>query len=202
MNDLIRFFLFKRRLKRSMEQTHQLPDPWSAGFQRDLLHRIVDSTIADVDSILEIGSGDGVVSEKLLEKCQRLTCVELSTRAIKKAKQNLGAEAERIQFISKDIYDVSLRPYSAVVLSFMLEYLGMNQFSKRFVWLMLDICRHTNQIVIIQPIHQEIDMKRIETVAVILYKNGFELLTSQIEKESTPHLYVGSFAKSNKNLQK
>ncbi len=195
MKQFIDFLLFRNRLKKKMEETHQLEDPWKAERMKGQLHGIIENYVSPCKTILEIGSGDGIVSEKLVEKCDRLFCVEISKRAIAKAKQNLTSLISKITFINKDIYSVSLKTYDTVVMSFVLDYLGQNQFAKKFIWLIMDLCGCSREILIIQPIYEEIDMKKLETIAVILHKNGFEHQKSGIEKESTPHLYVGLFAK-------
>ncbi len=195
MIDWFKFLRFQHRLRTKMEEVHQLPDPWSANVQKELIHSVIESYCSSVDTILEIGSGDGLISEKLVQKCNRLFCVEISKRAILKAKENLKNHRSNIQFVHRDIYTVSLKTYDTVVMSFILDYLGQNQFAKKFVWLMMDLCTASREILIIQPIFEQVDIKKIETVAAILHHNSFILSKSEIKTDSRPHLYVGLFRK-------
>lgn len=59
------------------------------------------------DSCLELGCGEGRITKKMLEFCKKITAVELSSKAIKKAKIINEQDLEQITFIEDDMYQVT-----------------------------------------------------------------------------------------------
>ncbi|GAA2060079.1 SAM-dependent methyltransferase [Williamsia deligens] len=116
------------------------PDPW--GFEQHWYEkRKRDLTVAALPraryaDALELGSSTGVLSEVLLDRCERLTCVELHPRGVETARRRLAAAADRVRLEVGDI--VTWRPsrhHDLVVVSEVLYYLADEDLDSVMTWL-------------------------------------------------------------------
>lgn len=68
------------------------------------LKLIEDSQIAKTAKIIDIGGGDSKLVDFLLEKgYQNITVLDISAKALEKAKKRLGINAEKVQWIVSDV---------------------------------------------------------------------------------------------------
>lgn len=61
---------------------------------------------------LELGCGEGRITKKMLDICERITAVELSSNAINNANKNNIDDLKRVKFLEDDMYQVSFDPES------------------------------------------------------------------------------------------
>jgi trans-aconitate methyltransferase len=112
------------------------PDPWAyftSGYEHLKYTRQID-VIKDrrpnLDRMLEIGSAEGAQTLMLLEQFPKasITTVELSSRAIERAKDNLSRYGKRAQLVNADIkeYEPMLQDngYDVCIWSESIYYVG------------------------------------------------------------------------------
>jgi SAM-dependent methyltransferase len=80
---------------RGLERLYDTPDPWKMSSEKEqfrfertneILARELIGPAGQVDSILEVGCGEGHQSEYLRKLCRHLTGLEIITRAIERAR--------------------------------------------------------------------------------------------------------------------
>lgn len=77
--------------------------------QKDVLEKIINLSKVNIeDSILEIGPGEGALSELLLKKSKKLTCVEID-KDLEKILRNKFQDKENFKLIMKDILDLDIK---------------------------------------------------------------------------------------------
>lgn len=122
--------LFGRNLGRSddydgLNRLYAIEDPWEMGSGREQLrfretNAFVESCVGRVGSILELGCGEGHQSAHLASVCDRLVGIDVSERAISRARTRLP----NAEFMVADIASLSAppRPFDLVVACEMLYY--------------------------------------------------------------------------------
>jgi 2-polyprenyl-3-methyl-5-hydroxy-6-metoxy-1,4-benzoquinol methylase len=77
---------------------------WYQAFPENSLHLIAASKISKKSRIIDVGGGDSLLVDHLLsEGYEDITVLDISEKAIEKAKKRLGAAAERVTWICADI---------------------------------------------------------------------------------------------------
>jgi 2-polyprenyl-3-methyl-5-hydroxy-6-metoxy-1,4-benzoquinol methylase len=77
-----------------LDRLYALPDPWGMTTERERsrfqqTNAVIESLLGRVDTLLEIGSGEGHQSEYLARLCTRLDGVDVSTRAVARARERV-----------------------------------------------------------------------------------------------------------------
>ncbi len=194
MFDFLKFNAFSSRLKKSMDTYHKLDDPWSAAGQLDAIDAALEVLLPPCGSVLEVGAGDGLVSQLLLKRCKRLTAVELSAAAVGKLERSFGDERSRVKVVQKDIHRYHfVEEYDAIVLSFVISYLGFAKFPKRFVQLLYRLTGKTKRLVIVQPINEPADEQTMLHIKVILERMGFLVEKQFLNEDTHPTLLCAVF---------
>lgn len=100
------------------------------------------ATDLDGKNVLEIGSGIGRLTEHIVLKAAKLTCIDPSTEMIKRNKERLGAKADQITYLNifADEYGPHLA-HDVVVCSLVLAHVPDNLFPK--VVEVLAMCANT-----------------------------------------------------------
>ena len=77
---------------------------WYQSIPESSLHLIAASKISKKGRIIDVGGGDSLLVDHLLsEGYEDITVLDISQKAIEKAKKRLGAPAERVTWICTDI---------------------------------------------------------------------------------------------------
>ena len=81
---------------RRLDALYWMPDPWSMQSPREVYRfgessRIIKRNFGKVDRLLELGCGEGHQSKHLLENCNTLYGIDVSLRALKRAKRRCPA---------------------------------------------------------------------------------------------------------------
>ena len=77
-----------------LDKLYALPDPWGMTTEREQsrfrqTNDVITSLVGKVDTLLELGSGEGHQSEYLARLCGRLDGLEVSERAVDRARERL-----------------------------------------------------------------------------------------------------------------
>lgn len=194
MIEFIKFLGFKKRLTKAMETHHRLEDPWSAAHVKPVIKKYLDDHAGEYKSAFEVGCGDGIITELLANQATEVDAIDISRRAIEKAKDKTYACT--VSFTVKDIHSYFYtKNYDLVLLSFIVEYLGFDKFPKKFVHLIIQMTKHCNKIVIVQPVQGEENLKRLHMIARILNQFGFIEEHKEINTETSPDLFMGTYRK-------
>lgn len=197
MIELFKFLLFNRRLKKKMKQTHELQDPWSAELNREAISELFRQELDSLGTVLELGSGEGHVTETLLPISDTITCVEIASEAIAKAKEKETLQNDKISFVENNIHTYLFpEHHDTTVMSFIVEYLGLKKFPKQFISLMMKIALNTNRIIIVQPIYGPEDMNTFSTITAIFTQFGMELKKDRVTTTVTPHIFFAVYEKA------
>ncbi len=78
----------------ALQRLYALPDPWGMTTLREQsrfiqTNALIEARIGRVETILELGSGEGHQSEHLSRLCRRLDGVDVSARAVQRAQEKL-----------------------------------------------------------------------------------------------------------------
>ena len=77
---------------------------WTQEIPETSLELIENAAADKTSKIIDIGGGDGTLIDFLLERgFESLSVLDISSKALQKAKKRLGSKAEHIQFITSDI---------------------------------------------------------------------------------------------------
>jgi SAM-dependent methyltransferase len=111
---------------RKLDASYAVPDPWlmsspAEQFRFREINRRILETFGRVPSVLEIGCGEGHHSMYLQQVCNRLTAVDVSAKAVKRAR----GRCPRANFVVGDIFCpeiAAVAPFDLVVASEVLYY--------------------------------------------------------------------------------
>jgi SAM-dependent methyltransferase len=75
-----------------LERLYRVEDPWHMGSAKeqarfDWTNRLISTHLAPLDTILEIGCGEGHQSQYLSQVCGRLYGIDVSSRAVRRARK-------------------------------------------------------------------------------------------------------------------
>jgi SAM-dependent methyltransferase len=95
---------------KDLNRLYAVPDPWAMVTGREQsrfqqTNAVLESLVGPVESILEIGSGEGHQSEHLSRLCQRLDGVDVSARAVARA-------CERVPHCRFGVGDIANLPWT------------------------------------------------------------------------------------------
>lgn len=77
---------------------------WKQEIPETSLELIQNAAADKTSKIIDIGGGDGTLIDFLLERgFESLSILDISSKALQKAKKRLGSKAEHVQFITSDI---------------------------------------------------------------------------------------------------
>ena len=77
---------------------------WTQEIPETSLEFIENAAADKTSKIIDIGGGDGTLIDFLLERgFESLSVLDISSKALQKAKKRLGSKAEHVQFITSDI---------------------------------------------------------------------------------------------------
>lgn len=77
---------------------------WTQEIPETSLELIQNAAADKTSKIIDIGGGDGTLIDFLLERgFESLSILDISSKALQKAKKRLGSKAEHVQFITSDI---------------------------------------------------------------------------------------------------
>jgi len=77
---------------------------WTQEIPETSLELIENAAADKTSKIIDIGGGDGTLIDFLLERgFESLSVLDISSKALQKAKKRLGSKAEHVQFITSDI---------------------------------------------------------------------------------------------------
>ena len=77
---------------------------WTQEIPETSLELIQNAAADKTSKIIDIGGGDGTLIDFLLERgFESLSVLDISSKALQKAKKRLGSKAEHVQFITSDI---------------------------------------------------------------------------------------------------
>lgn len=84
-----------------------IPDPWTMKCTRESIrfretNRLISDNFGHSPSLLEIGCGEGLQSKELQQVCDHLYGIDVSSRAIRRAKR----QCPQATFAVSDIYDL------------------------------------------------------------------------------------------------
>ncbi|MCX7667427.1 MAG: class I SAM-dependent methyltransferase [Atribacterota bacterium] len=104
-------------------------DPWDyaqSPFEREKYEKTLGTIPEDVESVLEVGSSEGVFTELLLQKGKRVTGIDISETALERAKQRLQkyhgqVELRKCNIVKDDSLDIT---FDLILASEVLYYLG------------------------------------------------------------------------------
>ena len=106
--------LFKRNRKDHWERVYQKQSPAEVGWYQAYPERslkLINNACADTHCrIIDVGGGTSILSKHLLDQGYRkLTVLDISGNSIEKAKSQLGAESNRINWIEADVTKYSFK---------------------------------------------------------------------------------------------
>jgi 2-polyprenyl-3-methyl-5-hydroxy-6-metoxy-1,4-benzoquinol methylase len=79
---------------------------WYQPIPESSLHLITASKISKKDRIIDVGGGDSLLVDHLLSRgYDDITVLDISEKAIEKAKKRLGALAEKVTWVCSDVTD-------------------------------------------------------------------------------------------------
>lgn len=123
-------------LKDYFEEIYSKPDPWhyfTSPYERTKYQRqqdILEEYIADPQTVLEIGCAEGAHTLILAKQFSgaRITAIEISSNAIKRAEINLEEYADRVDLINSDVVNCQSKLpdgyYDVIIWSESIYYLG------------------------------------------------------------------------------
>ncbi len=86
------------------KQPHEVS--WTQAVPQTSLNFIESLQLAKTAKIIDIGSGDSKLVDHLLaEGYENITVLDISARALERAKQRLGKKADKVQWVVSDVLD-------------------------------------------------------------------------------------------------
>ena len=179
----LKWWVFRLRLKRHLEFLYQSTDPWD-------LEKDITAIVSELSSflkakqfkhILDIGGGEGAFLPLLHSHAPFVECVEISKKAIRKAKQKSATTL----FFQSNIQDFELgnNKYDLILMSFVVDYLGFDRFPERFAFLLLRISKALVMegfFIIVNPLYREEDIKKYKKMEVMLQNFKLQSLQKKV----------------------
>lgn len=172
---------FNFKLRDKMNSMHELDDPWSNAEYINVFKDILNSS-KFFDSCLEVGAGQGHVTEVLASRFAKVSCVELSANALEKAKKKVSASKSSLEFFNENIHDLKLHSQSQVlILSFVLDYLGFKEFPHEFASTLEKLSKKTEkEIIILNPVYCIEDAERMKFFSKFFIDKGFHPIKTDL----------------------
>ena len=106
----------QRNLKEHWEKFYLTEDPY--GFnkwysdkkRRESSLNLIIKRKLHFNYSLELGSGEGHVTKEMIKFCEKIVAVEISKKAICRAKLKIEEKTDKISFINGDIYNLEFSP--------------------------------------------------------------------------------------------
>ncbi len=112
-----------------LDRLYALPDPWDMSHAREQsrfaqTNTVIESLVGRVDSMLEVGSGEGHQSQYLARLCRQLDGIDVSQRAVERARQRLPQGRFEFGYLDQmPATFASAAPYDLVVACEVLGYM-------------------------------------------------------------------------------
>lgn len=112
-----------------MERLYRLSDPWDMAGNLEQLrfvetNRLISKAFGSLGSILEVGCGEGHQSECLIQLCDQLTGIDVSTRAVDRASQRLPKAQFEVSTLESSFFARSFAPFDLVTAMEVLYYMA------------------------------------------------------------------------------
>lgn len=146
--------------------------------------------------IIDVGGGDSILSDRLLEHgFTNVTVLDISAKALKRAKERLGQKADKVKWLECDIREFDLEDKFDIWHDrALLHFLTSEEDVSKYVELVQKHVKNGGHVIVSSfstkgPMmcsgldtkqHSEESMKKI-------FSNGFEHIKSFEEKHLTPH---------------
>lgn len=81
---------------KQLDRLYAMPDPWHMAstkeqFRFEMTNALVEAKVGHVGTILEVGCGEGHQSQRLAALCDQLYGIDVSARAVERARQRVPA---------------------------------------------------------------------------------------------------------------
>jgi trans-aconitate methyltransferase len=94
---------------RRFDQLYRIEDPWhmdneSERFRFEETNRLIQKHFGHIETLLEIGCGEGHQTAKLAELCSQTYAIDISSRAVERARQR----CPQVTFSVGDVFSASI----------------------------------------------------------------------------------------------
>lgn len=196
MFEAIRYFLFKRRRQKYLDQMYVMNDPWSARLSEPRVTSFIQRLKNNqYKRVLDVGCGEAVFAEAMGALADQYVGIDVSSVAIKRAEEAIrhlpAREAQKYQFRRLDFDRIFVLPskYDLVCFNFVLDYMGFQKHPKLFaesLYLFFSECAEADcTVLIMNPVYEDSEFEKINQYIYVLSTSGFKVIHKEIIQENT-----------------
>lgn len=188
LSEWFAYIFFKHRLRQKLDSLYELEDPWGAELLRDFFVPIIREQMKALDPevlrapLLDAGGGEGHYLPPLRDLVSEYHLVEISAKALARAKPR--AEGGRSRFVQQSLDEFHPAPdtYGVILLISILTYLGAGRYPQLFartlsrLWSSL---KPGGLILLIHPYYSDEERKTVVAFGETFLRLGGKLNLSE-----------------------
>jgi predicted TPR repeat methyltransferase len=182
----LKYYLFKKRRNKFINEMYETVDPWSAVLVKDVISGfLIAHTQGKYKRALDIGCGEGVLTKSLSDISERYTGIDVSERALSRAREsnkNIAvADFKRLDFDEMTKLDGK---FDLLCFSFTLDYLGFQKHPQKFTENLYSfLSSHIESqcdLFIFNPVYSEKNLEDLQKYFFIFKNFGFHLKRNEL----------------------
>jgi len=175
----LKYFFFKKRRKKFIDEMYNTVDPWSAVLVKDVISGfIITHTQGKYKSTLDVGCGEGTLTRTLSDISESYLGIDISDEALGRARE-AHKENPIVQFQKLDFDHASglKKKFDLICFSFALDYLGFQKYPEKFAenlyQLISQCCENHCDIFIFNPVYNDKNVEDLQKYLFIFKNFGF-----------------------------
>jgi ubiquinone/menaquinone biosynthesis C-methylase UbiE len=190
----LKYYFFKKRRNKFIEEMYKTVDPWSAVLVKDVISGfLITHASKKFKRALDVGCGEGVLTKSLREISESYIGVDVSETAIERARKN-NRDITSVEFKKLDFDGLTglSGKFDLLCFSYSLDYLGFQKHPKKFTEnLYKFLASHAEShcdIFIFNPVYSEKYREDLQKYLFIFKNFGFHLKQNELLSASDHNL--------------
>jgi ubiquinone/menaquinone biosynthesis C-methylase UbiE len=182
----LKYYFFKKRRNKFIEDMYETVDPWSAVLVKDIISGfLIAHTQGKYKRALDIGCGEGVLTSTLRDISESYVGVDVSAKALERAKEANKSLSE-VEFKQMDFDRLAnlQGKFDLLCFSFSLDYLGFQKHPKKFAKSLYDFLSARTEaqcdVFIFNPVYAEKNLEDLQKYFFMFKNFGFHLKRNEL----------------------
>ncbi|MCC2678132.1 MAG: Nodulation protein (NodS) [Pseudobdellovibrio sp.] len=182
----LKYYFFKKRRKKFIDEMYNAVDPWSAVLVKDVISGfIITHTQGKYKSALDVGCGEGTLTRTLSDISESYTGIDISEEALARARE-AHKDNPIVEFKNLDFDRAAEIPkkFDLLCFSFTLDYLGFQKYPEKFTENLFQLISHCAEnhcdVFIFNPVYNDKNLEDLQKYFFIFKNFGFHPRRNEI----------------------